>query len=226
MTRVRRWSWCVLGAAALAAAGCNVLSLPFFIMGPEPKVPATMQQLASDDKEKEVKVVVLAAAGLETRTELVRADRDLAVLLTKHLRDGFKYNNESVKVISPTKVENFKSEHPDWQKWDLEDIGKHFEVDYLVYLEVNSLSLYEKGSNNTLYRGRAEVTVSLLDINHPDEVVKQKYFTGLYPGQVKPPVEVSESNPLDFRRAFLDYMAEQMSWYFTSHPSNKDYSCR
>jgi hypothetical protein len=226
MAPLRRGLWSGLCLLALGAAGCNILEVPFFLFGPEPSVPAQLQKLASEDKEKEVSVLILASTGLETRSELVRADRDLVMLLTKHLREGCKYNQEKVKVISSSKVERFQNDHPDWQKWDLPEIGSHFKADYVIYLEISSLSLYEKGSLNQLFRGRAAIDVSLIDMKHPDEPPQKKYFTGQYPTDARPPVEVGESNPMEFRRAFLDYVAKQISWYFTSHPTDQDYSCQ
>jgi hypothetical protein len=226
MLSPRYWFWAGVCVLAVFSTGCNLLEIPFFILGPEPKVPPLLHRIAPKEKEKETTAVILVASNLETRTELIRSDRDLALLLTQHLRDACKYNEEKVKVVPASKVDNFKSEHPDWQKWDLLDIGRHFRADWVIYLEINDLSLYEKGSSNTLFRGRAQITVSLVDVKHPEEVPLQKDFTGQYPGEAKPPVEVNDSNSWQFRRAFLDYMAEQLAWYFTAHPTNKDYSCR
>jgi hypothetical protein len=219
----RRW-WCGVCLLALVGTGCNVLEALFFIFGPEPKIPAQLKQLASEDKNKEVTVLILASGGLETRSELIRADRDLVNLLTRHLREGCKYNKEKVKVISPSKVEKFQSDHPDWQKWDDVDIGSHFKADYVIDLEINSLSLYEKSSLNQLYRGRAEITVKLIDMKNPDDL-QTKFYTGQYPGDIRPPVEVGDSNPLEFRRAFLDHVAKQIAWYFTSHPTDEEHNC-
>lgn len=211
---------------AVTSAGCNILSLPFFVFGPEPKVLPQMRRLASEDKDKEMRVVILAVAGLETRPELVRADRELENQLANALKSGFAYNKEKVKVISSTRVQEFKSEHPDWRKWDPEEIGKHFDVDWVIWLELGALSLYEKGSNNQLYRGRAEVNVSLIDMANGSEAPRQKFFNGMYPGEGRPAVEVGDSNPAAFRQAFLSHMAQQLSWYFTAHPTSQDYNCQ
>lgn len=226
MVPVRRWLWSGLCMLALTGAGCNVLSLPFFIFGPEPKLPPLLHRIAPEDSKQEVKAVILVASSLEIRPELIRADRDLGVFLTKHLRQACDYNGEKVKVVSPTQVDNFKSEHPDWRKWEPAEIGKHFGADWVIYLEVSALSLYEKGSNNQLYRGRAEIGVSLIDVRRPEEGFWQKPFSGQYPGEARPPVDAAESNPMDFRRTFLDHVAEQIAWYFTSHPTSKEFHCR
>ena len=228
MTSLRRWAVCGLCLVALAVGtGCNLLSLPFFILGPEPKVPPQLHKLAPDDKEKEAKVVIFALGGLETRTELIRADRELETLLVGALREGCNYNGETnLKIVPPSKVQDFKSEHPDWRKWDPVEIGKHFGADWVVWMEIGSLSLYERGHTNTLYRGRAEIDVSLVDVTKETEGPKRKFFSGIYPGDGRPAVEAGDSNPTAFRRLFLGHVAKQIAWYFTAHPTSNDYNCQ
>ena len=38
-----------------------------------------------------------------------------------------------------------------------------------TYLEINKLSLYENGSSNMLYRGQAEISLSLVNVKDADE---------------------------------------------------------
>jgi hypothetical protein len=226
MAPLWRWFFSSLSVLIILSTGCNILSLPFFIFGPEPKVPPLLHRIAPENKEKEATAVILVAGDLETRSELIRADRDLAQRLAHHLKEGCKYNEEKVRIVSPAKIDQFKSNHPDWQKWLPAEIGQHFKAEWVIHLEIDSLSLYERGSSNQLYRGRAEIKVSLIDVKNPEDGPREKFYTGQYPGEAKPPVEVSSSNSLEFRRLFLDHVAEQISWYFTAHPTNKDYACR
>jgi hypothetical protein len=221
------WRRGALSGLVLLAAlciGCNMLSLPFFILGPEPKVEPLLKKVASDQKDKEVKVVVLSYAGLETRPEFLRADRDLSNVLVRQLRDGFKYNGEKVLVATPQKVEDFKNNHPNWHSMDLTEIGKRFGADYVIYLEINKLSLYENGSSNMLYRGRAEISVSLVNVNDADEGALQKEFTCTYPSEASYATP-SDKNPMAFRAEFYEHVAKKLAWHFTSHPTQADYSC-
>ena len=48
------------------AAGCNVIGTAMYVFGPEPKRDPELVRLASDDKKKEVKVVIIASSGMET----------------------------------------------------------------------------------------------------------------------------------------------------------------
>jgi len=214
-----RWWLAALVLAALACgAGCDVLTMPYFLlqrwMGQDSKQPPELLRVASEDKDKEVKVVILAYAGLESRPELITADRDLTTMLTQHLQRRFKEAKEKVTIVSPGEVQRFKDTHPNWYM-DLQETGKRFDADYLIYLQLESLSLYEVGSHNTLYHGRAEIEVSALDLHKPDQAPARKSYQVEFPqGR---PVVADDSNPRMFQQAFLDHIAKDISRYFASY---------
>lgn len=95
IARRRQWiGLIVLGL--IATAGCNPLSTMayFMTLTGNPQVPAECP-LTRNDK-KPVKVVILASTGLETRQELIGADRELAGLLAAKLQEGCKADRKSV----------------------------------------------------------------------------------------------------------------------------------
>lgn len=221
MTPSRRWLWVGLCALAVCNSGCNLLSLPFFIFGPEPKVEPELR-LASDDKDQKVRVAVIAWTDLQVSDQLSRVDRDLAVLVTKRLNDLCKYNEEKVRAISSNVVERYKSEHLGGdQGLDLVRVGEDLKVDYVIYLEVTALTLYEKGSANQLYHGNADIKMSLVNVHKPDDPPEVRYFNREYPTS---PISAFDMNTMAFRQKFLDNVAERISWYFTSHPTDKNYT--
>ena len=80
------------------------LALPyFFLPGMEPRTDPECP-LASKDKEKTVKVLILSQAALETRPEFLRVDRDLAQNLWQAMDDGFKKNKEKILVALVKKL--------------------------------------------------------------------------------------------------------------------------
>jgi hypothetical protein len=192
---------------------------------PESGQPPEIKRLASDDKKKEVRVVILTYSNdVETRPELIGSDRQLSELLYKQLHELCESNQEKVAIIPPRKVEEFKSSHPDWQKQELATIGRYFRADYVIYLEINSLGLYEKGSANQLYRGNADLVVTLVDVNKPDEAPEQKQFSCVYPSDAKGPVPVGlDTQPMLFRQAFLTFIAKRLSWFFSPYPKRESY---
>jgi len=226
MTTRRRWLLGVLvpllGLAC--GAGCDFASLPAFLVGTDSKEPPLLKKLASDDKNKQVTVVVLTYSGMDARPEFVRADRDLSNLVVKQLRESYKANNEKVQLVSPSKVEEFKSNHPGWKRLGLAEIGSRFNADYVVYLEIGHLSMYEPNSANTLYHGRAELTVTLADVNHPDEDPESREVAINYPSDsVGGQVPADEKTPQLFKAEFFNRIATQVAWHFTSHLTSDEY---
>jgi hypothetical protein len=208
----------------LPAVGCNLLALPFFIFGPDPKIDPVLKRIAPGDKERDVKIVVLAySSSIDVRPELLKADRDIANLTTRYLKKGFEYNKERVTIVNQTKVEEYKNNHPGWQTMDRAEIGRHFGADYVVYMEINELSLYEPRSANQLYRGKASISVNLVDCTDPDADEEQREFTCMFPKESFGPIPVEDKPLSAFKLEFFGSVALQLSWYFTSHPTRDEF---
>ena len=106
------------------------------------------------------------------------------------------------------------------------EIGRHFKTDWVIFLDIVDMSLYEKGPGNMLFHGQTEIKVSLFDVKHPEELPHEKYYTGQYPsenfGKI---VSATDMSANQFRRNFLDYIAERISWYFTAHFTASEQRC-
>jgi hypothetical protein len=210
---------------AVCCTGCDPGSLAYFFM-PEAKHPAEMKRLTTEDNAKEVRVVILVSNGnaLDLRRELLQSDRQLAESLARQLVELCKTNEEKIAVVSPRKVEEFKNSHPRWNVLDDREIGRFFHADYVIEVTINALSLFEKGSANQLYRGQANLSVALVDVNNPGAPPEQREFSCVYPSDAKGPVPVgSDSGPLQFRQAFLGYVAKRLSWFFSPYPPREGY---
>jgi hypothetical protein len=219
--------WRLAGLILLAAVfgtGCNLIALPYFLLTgatgakTDPKWPLTPKE-----KGKEVKVVILGWSALDVRPEFVRADRDISESLAQQLKRGFKDNDEKVTIVPVSQVEAYKDRHPDWKSMNLEDVGAAFNADYVIYLELHSLSLYEQGSGNMLYHGRTDVSITLVDVHDPT------LRSGDSPSYEYPvskgPIAADDMTPRKFRQDFLAYIAKRLSWNFTAHPIDDDIQC-
>ena len=223
MTPLRRWVGLGVCALAVASSGCNLLSLPFFLMGPDPSVPPSMHRLATENKDQTVRVAVLASSNLPVSDQLSRVDRELSARVFTHLRDLCKHNKENVEVVPVNVVERYKNKNPDWdQPLDLVKIGKDLKVKYVIYLEINSLSLYVPKSSNSLYQGETDIKVTLVNTKKAaDDLPDYDECHETYPST---PIDISgDPNPLAFRSKFLDHVAERIAWKFTAHSPEKDY---
>ncbi|MBY0523916.1 MAG: hypothetical protein K2R98_10990 [Gemmataceae bacterium] len=221
----RRWRLVgLLGLAILSTIGCNPLtSLYFLAVGLDPKVEPDCR-LASEDKNKEVKVVILTYCPLEMRQELLGADRELSSLLGQKLLEGTRANKEKITIVSPTKVQHYKDEHPNWQSNGPEVIGKYFRADYVIDLEINTLTLFQARSANQMLRGNAEISITVHDLSKPGEepIFKDEYACEYPPSREVP---ISDCSPQKFRMQFLTRMATDLSWKFTSHPVADHFPC-
>ena len=204
-------------------AGCNLMALPFFLLpGMDPKHEAKCKLVPHDDN-KEAKVLILSSSGLQTRPEFLRLDRELGRLLYVQLGEGFKKNKEKIKLVAMSQVEKYKDDRPNWQSLSPEEIGKDFHVDYVIDLETNAVSLYEPGSANTLFRGHAEISLNVVDVQKATEgPIYREEYTIDYP-RARGPIPASESNLSQFRQRFLSTIARELSWRFTAHLVEDDF---
>ncbi len=216
----RRWRWAgLILAAILVTAGCNPLTSLYFLMPTGDDGVPPECKLTSDDKEKEVHIVILPSCALETRPEFLRVDRELAGLLVQKLMAGFKDKKQKIAFLPLSKVEKFKDEHPNWRALSPAEIGEHFHADYVIDLSIESLSLYEPDSHKMFYRGNTSITVNVIDVHNADEgPIFQKPYTCEYPAKGPVPVDYANNNPQQFRMQFLTRVATELSWLFVSHP--------
>ena len=216
-----RWRLPLLVLAVALNMGCGLESLYFLLPHQDEKDPPKLFKIA--DKDKEVNVVLLAYAPLESKPEFIRADRDICSALARNMQEAFKENKEKVTIVAPRKVEKFKDEHPDWHALDLDAIGKQFKADYVIYMEIESLSLFEKGSHDQLYHAHASIDVSLIDLSKPDDYPLKKHFDTEYPTGAQGAVSVDDRNAQEFKESFIEYMAKHLTWYFTSCTTEKGF---
>src|SRR5262249_709605 len=136
--------------------------------------------------------------------------------------EQFATNEEKVVLVPQHKIEEFKNSHPDWHDLSPHEIGCKFKVDYVVVLEISQLSLYEKG--RTMYRGQAQISLTLVDVSHPDEPACSP-FSYQYPSEAKGGGMDIDSTmpPSRFRADFLDMMAKRLVRYFAAHSSRDLY---
>jgi len=221
MTDCRRGGVVVIASLLLAvSAGCGDFGAMAYFLLPEQRIEPRMRHLASADAKKDSRVVILTWSAMETRTEFIHADRQLSELLGQQLQQLAEQAKERISIVPARKVEEYKNAHPDWRSLDLTDIGRHFDADYVIYLEIHSMSLYEVGGTQLL-RGRANLTVSLADVRKPDDAPLSQPYTCIYPSESPGPVPVGDMHPMQFRQKFLTHMAKQLAQYFSRYPRSE-----
>jgi hypothetical protein len=220
---LRRWRLAGLVTFAVVTCGCNLISLPYFLLfGTDNRNPPECRVF--DAPKEEIKVAILTSLGPETRAEFLRFDRDLAEQLAQYLRLQYKEAKAKVVLVPPNEVENYKDSHPNWQL-DLAACGNHLHADYLVTLELDKLSLYLANSSSQWFQGQAMVSVKVMDVKKIDEgPIYRHEFSYQYPTR-GPQLVMDNPNPLQFRADFLGYLVRELSRCFASYTPEQKYAC-
>jgi len=222
---MERWRLAgLMTVATVLATGCSLLRIPaYFFMGPS-TTPPQLVKLApeGDDKDKEVRVLLLMSIPGEVRPEFLRVDRDLNDVLSSKLNTYFKENKQRVVLMPVKKVEKFKDDHTDWYTMDKAEIGNLFHADYVIVLEIESIDLYERGSNRLMLHGQTSIGVSLVDMKRAEDEPLKTQFVAEFPTKSRGPVQVEEVNLQQFRHDFLESIAKKLAWHFVEHETEQE----
>lgn len=210
---------------AVVFSGCNPFLLPFYLTRPEPTLPPKLKRLADKDEDIQKTCAVLAWTDLGAREDLLHADREIAMKAAKFLNLWVKKNEENVKVRHPRFVEEMKNNHPEWKQLSPEELRKLLKVDYLVYLEIRKLDLYETRSSGTLFRGRAEIRVSLISDAGDDEFesTESRELSLVVPKSGPIPRDL-DTTVVRFRERLFNEIGQEIAWHFTKHPKSKEFA--
>ena len=190
-----------------------------FMMFKEDKDPAKMP--LTKNKKKEVTVVILCSLAnqLDSRPEVQTVDRDLCIKLAEEMKKRFDANREKIKIVPYHKVKSFVNKDQDINLTDKREIGKHFDADYVINLEINSMSFYHDGSYRTLFRGTTEIMVTVFDVKADEgegPIYNDIYHTE-YPTHGPIDAGANES-VLRFRGMFMGRLARELSRWFAAYP--------
>ncbi|MCS7021940.1 MAG: hypothetical protein NZU63_08950 [Gemmataceae bacterium] len=214
MNRAYRWwrigTWSALGI--IAALGCNPLATIAFLTHRDVPVPARYPLFPKDGPKKDkVVVAIFVNPGVSLGYEFAGAEDVVASELAKKMPEMAKENKKNLEVVPPAKVNEFKRKNPNWKNgmspiaW-----GKALGADYVLDIHLMKMSLFQPGSQNQLYEGRAEVHVFLYDVNAggaPEHYVHPFAFP-------KTGFRDASSIPVGtFRKAFLERLAVEIAQY-------------
>ena len=198
-----------LAVTCLVSSGCNPLTIFYFLfLLPAPKVDAACKAL-----EKQ-KVVVMTYASRSAQFEHAGIDNDLAKGVVRELRDNVK----GIKLVDPNEVRQWRDEHSDFE---LADVGRAFKATRVVYIEIESFSLYEQQSTQ-LYRGTAKIRVQVADMDKGGETVWDTILEPQFPGHR--PIPASDMSRDKFRSIFTKYLTRQIAHNFFDYRPDEDFT--
>ena len=223
MSRARSGVWArraVWGAfAVVAAAGCNPLTTLAFLTHKDVKVPAEAPLTFAEGPKKgkeEVVVAVFVNQPAGQGLEFPGADAMLASELARRLPEMSKESKQKVAVVPPKDVNKYKMRNPNWRTTEFSKRGKELGADFVLDINLDRMSLFQPGSQNSFYEGRADVSVDVYDVDAgPGEPKHSRPLGVAYP---KTGFRDASSMPVSaFRRLFLENLAVEITRLHVDH---------
>ena len=212
----RRVALGLMCGLCLTATGClqQAMVLGYLIGGPPTVEPDFDAKTGVTLSQKEKTSLVLCYAPKSVRFNFDAVDRELAKYVSHRL------NQNHIKVVDPDSVQAWLDEHPDWDK--PEEIGRDFEVDYVILVEISDFGLYEEGNSN-LFRGHSELLISVHEIEEEDgSEIYSKELISKFP--IHQPVSTSDMSYYDFKRLYMSRISDEVGRHFYEYFAADDIS--
>jgi hypothetical protein len=216
MNRIKSYRWArraVWGTLAVVMTiGCNPLATIAFLTHRDTPVPAKYPFIDPDDSKKEKEEVVVAlfvSQGTGQSFEFAGAEATIASEMGRKIPEMAKENKQKVTVIPLAHVNKFKMNNPTWKNMHASAWGKKLGADFVLEVHLDKMRLYQPGSSNQLYEGRAEVSVFMYDV--AEGAAEPKYY--IYPYSFpKTGFRDATSIPLGtFKKDFLERLAVELA---------------
>jgi hypothetical protein len=208
----RRFSTTTLLAAALIGtsvftAGCVGLITQLGYLSGGSVVTAAYPDL----QEKRVAVVCVSdSESYGSGGESEAISRLVSSMLAANVSD--------IDVVPFAEVADWDDKN-DWDEIDYRDVGRGVKAERVVAIDLVGLRFHE---GTALYKGRADVTVTVLDMTRDGrEVYQQSLPDVVYP--VNGYYHTTETPEGKFRRAFLRVVARQIARHFFDYDALNEF---
>jgi hypothetical protein len=193
-------------SALTIASGCNLVATAMYI------VQGTNTHADFDGlKGKRVAVVCRPVTSLHFRDSSVSRDlaKQVGILLQKHVA--------KITLIDQREVFEWADEN-NWDEYV--EIGKALGADMVIGLDLEEFSLYQ---GQTLYQGKANLKIVVCDVSKgKDPVFERNLPQTLFPPNAAIPA--GEKPEPQFRRQFVDMLAQLIARHFYDHDSTVDFA--
>lgn len=214
VTARRTFALFVASVAVLVLPGCNYfIALGYLIGGPPQIEPLFEKETKKSFTDRDIQVAVVCYAPDDLKKFHDNIDQMLAQRLSALL-----FKNE-IKIISPEAINAWMVKNPDWDS--ATEIGAEFDVNYVVYIDISTFSLYEQDSTS-LFRGRCDTIVSVYEMETDGDGrrIWDKDISSVFPKMV--PRSASDVSYDTFRNEYFFRLADDIGRMFYPHRNGDD----
>ena len=198
----------------VSVPGCNYFILLGYLIGGPPQLePLFEKETQKSFTDRNVRVAVVAYAP----DELTKFHDNIDQMLSWRLATLLHRNH--IDVVSPDAIQAWMANNPDWDS--AVDVGAEFDVNYVVYVDMSSFSLYEQDSTS-LFRGRCESIVSVyeMETDGDGKRIFTKDVSSVFPTQV--PRSASDVSYDTFRNEYFFRLADEIGRLFYPYGNGDD----
>lgn len=139
-------------------------------------------------------------------------------ILSNNLQAALSMNVEDIELVRQSEIEQWLDVHG-WSDSDYIEIGKGVKADQLLAVQVSNLKLK---NGQTLYRGQADVTVTVYEIPSGKILYRKQLPEYTFPNSGgKPVTETSENK---FRSFYLAVLTRKIGSLFYEVDATADYA--
>lgn len=190
------------------ASGCAGLLSTLQLVGGKNLAPAEYKDL---EGQRVAVVCVSDNSSYGSGSESLLLAREVSLILRANVKD--------VELVRADEIADW-IDRKGWDEIDYREIGRGVKADRVVAIGLAGFSIREGAS---LYKGRADVSVSVYDMTDSGHEVFRKSVpefgfpaTGPYP--------VGDVSEVQFRRAFLTTLSQHVARYFYAYDLAEDFS--
>jgi hypothetical protein len=205
---------CIAALMLSGLSGCNYLVFFGYLIGGPPQLePIFEKETKKSFTDYGVRVAVVCYVDDDLKYQYDSIDHLLAVGVAAR----FRQNN--INIVNPDQIRVWLNENTHWDTPD--EIGAEFDATYVVYIDMSNFSLYEHDSRH-LYRGRAEIIVSVyeMDASGEGERIFSQDLSSEFPRLTQR--SASEISYDSFRTEYLLRLSEEIGRMFFPYGSGDD----
>ena len=192
----------------VCVGGCNWLEFPAYVLFAQSKrtVKAEYSHLEN------TKTALIVVTDPSTDFEFPEARLNIAYLVT----NSIAANVDQIRFVPQSKVDAFQREDLDWFDLPMSEIGKRFDAERLLYLDIIRFTLTEDNSVGLL-RGRLIADVRVYDVqsSKPNLPCYQTEIEVVCPEHT--PLPMNDSAQQSIHRQTLLLFSEQLARKFYDH---------
>ncbi|WP_182866306.1 hypothetical protein [Stieleria mannarensis] len=154
-----------------------------------------------------------------TLTENSQFSDDISArILGRNVMQWLAKEVDDIELVRDDKIANWRDTHG-WDQIEFAEIGRGVDAEKVLAIEVTNLKLRDGA---TLYRGRADVHISVIDAKTGDELFSRDIDDFTYPNTAG--VYTNETTEARFRKLYLGILGKRIARQFYPYDRHEDFA--